>query len=299
MGAESGNIPVPTEEEPDVLDDKQAKSLIDFDYFDTPQEEVEEIAAQQEEREPAAEGEAEAEAPVEEEVEEEADEEPEGAVWQRDLAEAIRSLKQTPQVPIQATSMQEEAPPVYNFQVKQEIADALGSEDAAARAAAVNAIANGVAQTVHAQIRSESAARTQRVVQDYVARHLTQRTTQQAIAQDFYGKYPQLDTPAKRAAVIAVAQQVYDGSSPWSPKLRDKIANTVAAELGISLAGPAGQQNGASGAEQNKQSGAGKKPGRKPPKQIAGGARPGTPARTGAQQNDIFDTLFGSDAPRR
>ena len=191
-----------------------------------------------------------------------------------------------------------DAIPDYAFDIRPEIADALASEDANMRRAAINAIANGVAQRVHETLRKETREHTQQVVTDYVTKHSAAKTTEDKIVTDFYGTYPQFNTPARRAAVVTIASEIYDGKQEWTPALRDKIATQAAKELNMNLKagppGPAAELDKAA-TEQKKQSGNGRRKGG--PRQVGSSSRAQTvaptPGRT--QQDDIADTLFGTD----
>lgn len=148
------------------------------------------------------------------------------------ISQLIEQLqaRQAPPPPgaMQANEVQP-VPPQWGMEIPQEYVNALRGEDPAMAQRALNAMANGLASTIHQQLRTEMSQRFEEVP-GQIQSQVTASQEQQRIHDDFYGTYPELNTPQFQGMVKAVASQAAQemGASGWSPQLRDTIAQRLA-----------------------------------------------------------------------
>ena len=116
--------------------------------------------------------------------------------------------------------------PDYNFNVPENLVEALANENAQVRRGALSALIQGTAQAVHREVikamRAEIPGRTRAVVREEQAAN----TGASNVFEDFYSKHPQFKTQEGMAIVGIASQEVMKetGLQDWSPTLRDAIA---------------------------------------------------------------------------
>jgi hypothetical protein len=133
-------------------------------------------------------------------------------------------LRAQQQAPAPAAPAEPELPP-YDFNIPDGIVDGLAAEEPAQRRAALSALVKGVSQAVHKTVREEMHT----TIGERMNGAFSQQQQQQATFNDFYGAYPQYNTPQLRQLVALAASQVVQetGVTVWSPQLRDMIAQRV------------------------------------------------------------------------
>lgn len=115
----------------------------------------------------------------------------------------------------------------YNFQVPPQYLAAIQSENPAEAQYALNMLLNNVAQTVTNQIRQENQGLREEVG-GIVQQQMGNYNTQQEVQRDMYGTYPELQP--YRHLVQATARELGQSmppNTPWTPELRDQIAERV------------------------------------------------------------------------
>jgi hypothetical protein len=193
----------------------------------------------------------------------------------------------------------EEPFPGYDYSVRKEVVDAIASGEPEQIAAAINAISQGVSQRVHGELRQEYRGHMKQAIDGYVRSQLKASEDEQTIVTDFYGTYPQFDTPARRAAVVQIASTIFTPGTRWNAEMRDKIAKAAAQELNINLQAATHEGGSSAAAEPAavpKKSSGNSKPEQKRggPRQVGVASRP-SPGPVASQAEDIEDTLFGHD----
>ena len=149
----------------------------------------------------------------------------------RMLTQQINLLQQQiqhPQPQPQPAAPSTPAPAGYNFQIPQQFMAALQQTENPGQANyALNTILNHVAESITQQLRQENAAM-RSDMENLVQSRVSESGLRQEIQRDMYGTYPELS--AYREYVQAAVHRL--GSSmpqetPWSPDLRDAIAEQV------------------------------------------------------------------------
>src|SRR5215207_6814268 len=139
-----------------------------------------------------------------------------------------------------------EAPPVYNFNVPDQIVDALEHEDRNVRRAALASVVNGLANKLHQEFSKALQVLVQdiqdRVPQEVLTK-VDERTQFAEIKKDLYGAFPQLGQLARSmpAAEQGIWQQVHAvgkqmGIKEWTPEFRDGVGRMLHLNLGIPMA---------------------------------------------------------------
>jgi hypothetical protein len=128
----------------------------------------------------------------------------------------------------------------YQMTIPDGLDTALISDDPAVRKQAIGALVQGTAQTVHREVVKSMRAEFARVLPNIIQTHITQSRQQSAVAQDFYGTFPQYAHPAFKPIVVQLAQQVAQetGARTWSVELRNKVGE----RLGQLIQAVSGQQ---------------------------------------------------------
>ena len=133
----------------------------------------------------------------------------------------------------------------YQMTIPDGLDVALISDDQNVRKQAIGALVQGTAQTVHREVVKSMRAEFSRVLPAIIQQHIVQSRQQTAVAQDFYGTFPQYAHPAFKPIVAQLAQQVAaeTGARQWSVELRNKVGERlgqlVAAVSGQAIPGPA------------------------------------------------------------
>lgn len=126
--------------------------------------------------------------------------------------------------------------PEYNYNIPDALVTAMNSEDPGERKQAMAHLIKGVAVGIHQTI---AAAVTQRLTQleqgipDAIQNRMLYAQQAQQVMTDFYGKFPQLNTPELRQIVQTVAKAHMDatGQQQWTEKLRDEVGSLVIQKL--------------------------------------------------------------------
>jgi ribosomal 50S subunit-associated protein YjgA (DUF615 family) len=121
--------------------------------------------------------------------------------------------------------------PSYDFNIPDQLVNMLASEDPVERKQALAATVQGVATTVHQQVLQQVGTIVQHLqttIPQQIAQAQQAAAVRQHVVSDFYGKYPQLDTPELRTVVQTIANQYFATNPPqWNATARDAIAAKV------------------------------------------------------------------------
>lgn len=122
----------------------------------------------------------------------------------------------------------------YNFQIPEPVLQALDSEDPADRQRGITHLLNGVAHTVHTRVRQELQA-VQQIFPEYASQAVSAHLQRQAIREDFYTEFPQLNKKEFVETVKTTIQTVMaeDKVTEWTPQVRDKAGKRVLTALGL------------------------------------------------------------------
>jgi|SRR6516165_10730641 len=143
--------------------------------------------------------------------------------------EAIRAAVQ----PQPAAPQPTPAAPRFNLGVPEALTNALRSEDPAQFQAGVGALINGISNHVWNAFTEHLDRNVLPNVPRMIEQYVSSARRQEAVAQDFYGKYPQLQIPEMAPMVQTIGAQIaqewyQQGKSiEWSETLRDAIAERV------------------------------------------------------------------------
>lgn len=207
------------------------------------------------------------------------------------MAEAVRQ----PQQPQQPAQPQTEKPefevPPYEFQVQDQLIEALGHEDANIRKLGISALARATAQEVHRQVMQQVVGRFKdfdKSLDGRIGARVTQTQTRESMQSDFFGAYPALQNPAFSSVVAAATEQAVQelGTSTWTPQMRDLIGQRAMQMLVAAVPGHA-----AAAPPQAPMVPA--QPAPQPPAMFAPGARPNGSGKPRKQVDEVWDTLFG------
>lgn len=152
------------------------------------------------------------------------------------LQQVVQGQQTQGQQPAAQTQQQPQDPlavmPDYDYQIPDQLVVALNSEDPAERKAALAATIKGVAQGIHRTVAQAVVARLVQLEQSIpnsIQGRMEQAQQAQTVMQDFYGKFPQLNTPQLRQLVKTVAAEHLSSipNAQWSPEMRDAIGAKV------------------------------------------------------------------------
>lgn len=188
--------------------------------------------------------------------------------------------------------------PPYKFNIPKDVMEKLGSDNPADIQAGMSDFASGVAQVTHYNVLAQMEDRFEKLRDELLKESVsTLKETTKAeesakkerdtIANDFYGKYPELDKPELRLFIQAQARQLAEeyGVNGWNEKFRDALGERVKKVL--NLGGNQGPQpnEDAKGEEERGQ--------KKPGVRFAAGGGTGRQTKGGDDvTGDIADTLF-------
>lgn len=151
---------------------------------------------------------------------------------------------------------EEEIPvPSYAFKINDKLMEALYAEAPETRAIALSQLLQANNQTVHRMVMKQAQEYVQNTLQSVIPQivesaaggvHL--QAEQRQVAQDFFGKYPELGNPALKPVVLNIAQEMINAKDfkGWTPEFRDTLATRVKNTLS-QVTGAAIPQAGASG----------------------------------------------------
>ena len=132
-----------------------------------------------------------------------------------------------------------------NVQVPQQIITAMEDDDPTVRLQGYQAFAAGLSTLVYQQTLQSVQQQMQtfaEAIPQYVQQQQTVTQQQQQVHDDFYGAFPQFDTPELRPTVMQVAAAVMQeqGATNWTPAIRDAVGARITAAL-QAVAQPASQ----------------------------------------------------------
>lgn len=118
---------------------------------------------------------------------------------------------------------------MYAVNLNDTIMATLDSEDSKERASGIGQLMQGLGMTVHKNVLKDVAALIQNQVPQYISNSNVEATQAASIKEDFYGKYPTLNTPTLRGVVASKTNEIVtrDSIQEWSPALRDLVAKEV------------------------------------------------------------------------
>lgn len=132
----------------------------------------------------------------------------------------------------------QEAPkiPDYMFQIPDEIANGVYSDDPSERKAALANLVSGIGQSVHQTLMAEfenKLSSVQKELPERMSQTVEAQNLREQIRQDFYGNYKELDRPELYPLVKHFTGQVMaEGKyKSWGPALRDEIGKRTKAYL--------------------------------------------------------------------
>lgn len=149
---------------------------------------------------------------------------------QQTMQQMQQAVAQAPQAPAQqGGDPYAQFIPSYEFQIPQEMAALLDSEDPTERATGIQQLLGASMRTTHRNVLEQVNGMLSSYVPQQLQQYEQQTTLKSQVTKDFYGTYPDLDTPEIRQLVGMVTPRVAQqlGSSAWNPMLRDTIAANV------------------------------------------------------------------------
>lgn len=161
------------------------------------------------------------------------------------IADGFRTAKEPPAEA--GTKEEQKAPTGPDFgriQIPEQVIQAMEHDDPAVRAQGYQAFAGGVGNLIYSQAMQQVQQQMQHLTQtmpNVVQEHFAATQRRQHVEQDFYGSYPQLNTPALRPLVMQTAAAVLKetGATGWTDEARDAIAGRVFAMFQGALPQPA------------------------------------------------------------
>lgn len=144
----------------------------------------------------------------------------------------------------QAGDQDHYATPGYDFEIPDQLINALASEEPTERRQAISAVMKGVAQTVHQQVM-QSVKSIQSAVPDTVQAHIHRAQEMQRVNTEFYQEFPQLNTPELRPVVMNTARTIIQAAQAagqpvaWTPAFAKQVGTQVMQVLGMQQAAPA------------------------------------------------------------
>lgn len=144
---------------------------------------------------------------------------------------------EAPQSPAEAAT-----PAGYNFQVPDQMVEALGSDDLALRKAALTGLVNGLASRLSqdfSRALTELANYVKTQVPQEVIGQVEQRQTFEGMKKDLYQTFPQIRQLAEMPGVEgAIWQQIRAvgtqmGQKDWTPEFRDGVGRMILLNAGL------------------------------------------------------------------
>jgi len=167
--------------------------------------------------------------------------------------------------------------PAYNFNIPDKLVEALTSTEVPVFKQGVIALIQGMAGAVHAQMInhvSEMFEPKFRSIPEQIMQTLQAQAQNNAVADDFYGKYKELNHPQLHGIVLQTATAIAKEKNltGWSEELRDETAKRVKDIIAVATGG----------------AGAAKP---KAPATLPNGSGARTVKKTGTETDDIASTL--------
>lgn len=210
------------------------------------------------------------------------------ALLKQVLTERNAAPQAQPQQPGQQTKTAKE--PRFNPQtlnIPPRVLEAIRSEEPSEAATGMNVLVAGVLNTAYEAFQRELEQTVIPRVQQMIAAHSTNTSSQQNIMQDFYGDFPQYNTEQLRPIVAMTAARIaqQQGFKTWSPQYKQAIAEAMAGLFASVSGGAQPRQTPAQDPHTPAQGAP-----RPPAQRGANGSRPVADNSVGA---DIRDTIFG------
>lgn len=165
--------------------------------------------------------------------------EPPRQTSQADIEAAIRQIPAAIRAGLERQQPPQPQPAAqkFNLAVPEALVTALRSEDPKEFSTGVGAMINGVANHVWNTVMDHLEKTVGPSIPQAVERYVQTVRSQEAVANDFYGQYPQLNIPELMPMVQAVGATIAQEHAArglalnWSPQLRDAIAERIFARL--------------------------------------------------------------------
>lgn len=203
----------------------------------------------------------------------------------REQTALIRQAVERP-VPAAPTTPAEPEKPRFNLAIPPQILAGMRSEDPNEFATSMHSVINGIANHLWGEFNKHLETTVQPSYRNMIQEQIQGIQSQQAVAQDFYGKHSSLNAPALKPIVqqagvaVAQARMAAGKSLAWSEELRDEIAEYIYTSLPQLRPAVAGNPPVPPPA-----------PGSKPRFVPGGSARPAAPS--GAEEQFGADLLVG------
>lgn len=139
------------------------------------------------------------------------------------------------------------AVPGYDFDIPDELVDAISAEDPRVRKMALRALVKGTATAIHQEMMREIEPKLKEIplaTEASLSARQAQIAQRDAVLRDFYEKFPELAKEELSPFLANVAQKVMveTGISSWNETLRDAVGNRARQILGMALpAAPVGK----------------------------------------------------------
>lgn len=150
-------------------------------------------------------------------------------------AQLQQSQQQQPQGQPQGAQPQPGASrPEYQYTINPQLVQGLRSENDGEFAGALSLLMQNLSQHVHERVSSETRQWVNETVPPMVNGAQQSMSTQQQIFTDFYGAYPELNTPALRPMVLEVAKGLMETGkygSAYTPQFRTDLGKQVLLSL--------------------------------------------------------------------
>ncbi len=122
--------------------------------------------------------------------------------------------------------------PQYRFRVPDEAMVGLRSENDSEYRGVIENLLNGVAQNIHTNLTQEFRAHVAQTVPSMIQTSQQTRGQQEAVYNDFYASFPDLNNPGVKGIVLGVAQQMArEGHVQWNDGFRNALGHRVRATL--------------------------------------------------------------------
>lgn len=141
------------------------------------------------------------------------------------------------------------AEPTYNFNIPDQLVQALTSDDVNTFKTGVAGFAQGIGQGVHKQvtqyIEKQLPKMMEKMIPAMIQSHMQSYNSRKAIFDDFYGTYKELNNPTLYPVISDITGKVMQEmrTDKWSPAIRDTVAKRVK-EFISSIGGNAAPANG-------------------------------------------------------
>jgi hypothetical protein len=148
-------------------------------------------------------------------------------------------IRQAVERPVSATPAAPAEPekPRFNLAIPPQILAGMRSEDPNEFATSMHSVINGIANHLWGEFNKHLETTVQPSYRNMIQEHISSLRTQNAVAEDFYGKHANLNAPALKPIVqqagvaVAQARMAAGKSLEWSEELRDEIAEHIYTSL--------------------------------------------------------------------